>query len=75
MKTTFFWKNYHFGAKSSFSEFGLLVGIAFIIKEKEYHDATACSNPGSNLAISQKIQKCWLTPNSHRVLFIFSLYW
>ncbi len=44
-----FWKNYHFVAQSSFSEFGLLVGIAFIIKDKEYHDATACSNPGSNL--------------------------
>jgi hypothetical protein len=32
----FFLENDHFEAQSSFSEFGLLVGIAFIIKEKEF---------------------------------------
>jgi hypothetical protein len=35
------------------------------MKEKEYHDATACNNPGSNLAISKKIQRFWFTLYAH----------
>jgi hypothetical protein len=55
--------------KAPFLNSAFLVGIAFIMKEKEYHDTTACSNPGSNLAISQKIQRFWFTLYAHTNYF------